>query len=58
MTAQHTPGKLNIIADALSHFKMEVFRLAAPEADPASCSLALLPSNTHAAYNPPTLTFK
>lgn len=43
-TAQHTPGKLNVIADALSHFNMQVFRLAAPEADPAPSSPAPLPS--------------
>ena len=43
-TAQHTPGKLNIIADALSCFNMQVFHLAAPDADPAPCSPAPLPS--------------
>ena len=43
-TAQHIPGKLNIIADALSRFNMQVFRCAAPEADPTPCSPAPLPS--------------
>ena len=31
--AQHVPGKLNSVADALSHFLMETFRKLAPEAD-------------------------
>ena len=42
--AQHIPGKLNIIADALSRFNVQVFHCAAPEADPTPCSPAPLPS--------------
>ena len=43
-TAQHIPGKLNLIADALSRFNMQVFHLAAPQADPAPCIPTSLPS--------------
>ena len=42
--AQHIPGKLNLIADALSRFNMQVFHLAAPHTDPAPCIPISLPS--------------
>ena len=32
-TAKHITGKNNLIADSLSHFNMQVFQQAAPEAD-------------------------
>ena len=37
--AQHVPGKLNSVADALSRFQMETFRKLAPKADtrPTPC---------------------
>ena len=43
-TAKHTPGKLNVIADALSRFNMQVFRQAAPDADLNPSTPAPLPS--------------
>lgn len=37
--AQHIPGKLNTVAEAISSFQMEKFRKLAPEADiqPTTC---------------------
>lgn len=36
-SANHVPGKLNVIADALSRFQMERFRQVAPSAAPVPC---------------------
>ena len=41
--AAHVPGQANIIADALSRFQMERFRLAAPHADPVMTPSPPLP---------------
>ncbi len=41
--AVHVPGKLNVIADALSRFQMRRFREAAPQADPVMTPLPVLP---------------
>ena len=41
--AVHVPGKSNTIADALSRFQMERFRLAAPQADQVMTPLLPLP---------------
>ena len=37
----HIPGTQNRIADYLSRFSMQAFRLAAPQADPLSCQIII-----------------
>ena len=39
LKVQHIEGKRNDIADSLSRFQMEKFRLLAPHADPAPCQV-------------------
>ena len=34
ITARHVPGRINVIADSLSHFKFQMFKSLCPEANP------------------------